>query len=125
MNYRILIDHQSRLIQYSHVGIINLEDIGSAWAEFKELKEFTALKYNLLTDYSEAKFDMKLDDLDKITDHLVSQRDILNNKKQAIILSEPLSTALSMLFKGKIIKQIGFNVEIFSTKEGALKWLEQ
>lgn len=123
MNYSIHIDHQNKIIHYQHKGVIGTDDIGSAWQEFLQMKEFTEQKYNLLSDYSEAHFDMKVKDVGLITDFLLTLKPVLQGKKQAIIIDEPFNTAISLLFEGQANSRIGFKVCVFSGEKAAKKWL--
>jgi hypothetical protein len=89
------------------------------------LKEFTHLKYNLLSDYTDAKFLMNEKEIDEICGFLLNLKELLEGKKQALILHEPVSTALSILFEGEVNKKVGFIVKVFSTEKAALYWLMQ
>jgi len=124
-NYSINIDHIHNLIRYQHTGCIEKEEIGQAWQMFLSKKEFTHQKYNLLSDYRNSNFNIKVNDLDSICDFLYNIKDILNGKKQALLVDEPLSTALSMLFCSDVNKRIGFKVKIFSTEDAAFNWLTE
>jgi len=124
MSFSINIDHENKLIRYEHSGILNKEDIGAAWVEFLKIEEFVQQKYNLLSDYSDAKFDIDIPDIELITEFLFSIKDILNAKKQALILSESRSTALSFLFSEDVNKKLGFKVSVFSTEKAAINWLK-
>lgn len=123
MKYSICIDHNLKLIKYKHSGIVKAEDIGEAWNNFLILDEFTKLRYNLLSDYSDGIFQIDLDKLPEIIDFMRAIEDIVRGKKQALVVSEPYSVAASMLFEKEVNEQVGFNVKVFSTKEAALKWL--
>ncbi len=125
MSFTIDIDHTNKLIRYQHGGEINKGNIGEAWNQFLQLKEFTDLKYNLLSDYSDAKFLMNYKEINEISGFLSRIKEILEGKKQAIVLLEPVSTALSMLLEGEVNKQIGFIVKVFSTKKAAIQWLTE
>jgi hypothetical protein len=123
MNYNIQIDHKHKIVRYSHKGEITQPDIGLAWQDLLKLEEFTMKKYNLLSDYRGGKFLMTVAHVEVICNILYNLREILNGKKQAIILDEPLSTALTMLFAGEINERIGFEVEVFATEKAAFEWL--
>ncbi|HPE56463.1 MAG TPA: hypothetical protein P5514_01325 [Bacteroidales bacterium] len=125
MSYSIQIDHNNKLIHYRHSGNITAIDIGVAWQEFLLLDEFTQKKYNLFSDYREARFLMHDKDISAICDFLLNLKDILYQKKQAIVISEPLSTAISILFTGEVIDRVGFDVKVFSTECAAFGWLTQ
>jgi hypothetical protein len=117
MSYSINTDHQNRVIHYKHTGLIAKDDIGMAWQEFLQMKEFTDLKYDLLSDYSDAKFNMNVRDIDEITGFLARLKPILDGKKQALIMTEPMTIALSLLFEGDVNEQVGFIVKVFSEKK--------
>jgi hypothetical protein len=123
MNYSIIVDDDLKIIRYTHTGNIATGDIGKAWEVLLGLAEFTRMKYNLLSDYRSAVSFLEVADVHLICDFLLSLESILRNKKQALIVDEPLSTALSILFKGEANKKIGFKVEVFSTEEAALEWI--
>jgi hypothetical protein len=125
MSYVIEIDKKLKTINYTHSGSISTEDIGLAWQELLELKEFTELKYNLLTDYRNAEPNIPTKTIKHICKFLLRLELILKGKKQAIIVNEPLGTAMSMIFGNEANKKLGFIVEVFSTNEAAIKWLSK
>ncbi|WP_297089526.1 hypothetical protein [uncultured Draconibacterium sp.] len=124
MNYSVTSDHSRKLILYKHNGILEEKDIGYVWVnEFLKMPEFTAGGYNLLSDYTEARFKMTPNDVSLIVDFMRNIVDIVNGKKQGIVINDPFSTAASLLFEQEVNREIGFRVKVFSTKEAALKWL--
>lgn len=123
MKYSISIEHELRIIRYTHAGIIKAGDIGEAWEDFLTMKEFTLLKYNLLSDYRNGKLQIGRDFLPELMEFMRSIENIVKGKKQALIVDEPYSVAASMLFKEEVQKEIGFNVKVFSTESAALHWL--
>lgn len=123
MDYEINIKHDLKLIQYKHCGFIDKDEIGKAWQEFLSLKEFTELKYNLFSDYTEAKFVLDIEDVHLITGFLFSIKDILFEKKQALVVLDKYNTAISNLFSKDVIEKVGFLVQVFNNKEEALQWL--
>ena len=123
MSYSIRIDHENQVLDYKHAGIIDKEQIGEAWRELLDLKEFTSSKYNLMSDYSEAAFNMDIGDVQLISDFLYTLRDVIKDKKQALIVDKPFNTVVSMLFEGAVYEKTGFIVKTFSTRKAALRWL--
>jgi hypothetical protein len=123
MKYSIKIDHELRLLRYNHSGLIKAEDIEEAWNEFLSIEEFTKFKYNLLSDYRNGKFQIAKEYLPKIIDYMGAIETIVRGKKQALIVHDPYSVAASMLFVDVVYNQVGFNVQVFTTEEAALKWL--
>ena len=125
MAYTINLNHEKKLVIYRHPGEVGKVEIGKAWMEFMSMKEFTEKNYNLFSDYRNSQFNLYLEDIDPVVNHLFQLKEILVNKKQALILDKPFSTALSMIFEEKVKEKIGFNVKIFSTEEAAYEWLDQ
>jgi hypothetical protein len=124
MNYSIGINHELKIICYTHPGVItDVSEIGLAWEELLKLDEFTKMNYNLLSDYRESKFSFSVENKDLIVEFLFTIRHLLQNKKQALVLDDPRSTALSVLFERQVYERVGFLVKVFSSKEYAIKWL--
>lgn len=124
MKYTVDIDHELKIIRYAHSGIIQAEEIAYVWEnEFLKMKEFTELKYDLYSDYSNAKFDIPVEFLPELMEFMESIKPIIKGKKQSIIVDDPYSTAASLLFENEANKEIGFLVKIFNTKKAALEWL--
>ncbi len=123
MNYAINVDHELKIIRYKHSGVIAAEDIGQAWQEFLSLGEFTQLKYNLLSDYRNAKFDILFRKIKEIVNFMFNIKDVVKGKRQALIVDDPHATAGSMLFEVNVYKEVGFIVKVFTTEKAALQWL--
>lgn len=123
MNYSIKIDQINKIIKYRHTGIIKKEDIGDVWEEFLKLEEFTKLGYNLLSDYRNSSFNISIEDVEIVSDAVISFKSFIEGKKQSLILDDGFSTALSVLFVDKVYEKTGFRVKVFSTEEAALRWL--
>ena len=123
MDFDINIDHQKKIIHYKHNGNLKVEDIGAAWDRFLQMKEFTESGYNLFSDYTDAVFDLDADNIDRIIEILIPLKDILYNKKQVLLINEPMSTALALAFEEAANKKVGFRTKVFTTKKAALKWI--
>jgi len=123
MKYSINIDHELRIIKYKQSGSISMEDIENTWMEFKNMQEFTQLKYNLLLDFRGGKFQIPIERLTEIIAFMRKIENIVRGKKQALIVDDPYSAAASMLFKIDVYKEVGFDVQLFSTETAALDWL--
>lgn len=123
MNYTIEKDHDKKIIRYTHIGCLDRESIGAAWKVLLQTPEFTVGNYHLLTDYRNSEFCNAHNDVEEIIDFLYKIRHILKDKKQAMIVDNPMSTALSILFEERVTSKVGFIVKVFSTKEEALRWL--
>ncbi len=123
MKYSISIDHELKIVRYRQSELINVEDICEAWNELLTFQEFTVLKYNLLSDFRNGKFQIKIGYLSEAINFLESIETIVRGKEHALIVEEPYSVAISLLFIEKANKQVGFNVQLFTTEVSALKWL--
>jgi hypothetical protein len=123
MKYSITIDHNLELIRYSHSGLIPAEDIGEAWKDLLGLSEFTSLKYNLLSDYRNGKFQFQPEFVDEIVQYMEKIEMIVRGKKQALIVDDSNSAAISMIFENDVYQKVGFQVQVFTTESSALRWL--
>lgn len=123
MKYTIHIEHELRLVRYTHAGIIKADEIGEAWKELLTMKEFTLLKYNLLSDYSMAKLEFGREIIPELVGFMRTIEMVVKGKKQALIIDEPYAVAASMIFENKVYAEIGFKIKVFSTETAALHWL--
>lgn len=123
MNYSISPDSDLKIIRYKHTGKLKQEDIGKAWEEFLQMDEFVHQGYHLFSDYRDAIFDMDMEEVYQIVDKLKAMGQVLDGKKQSIIVTDPYSTAGSILFEEIVKSKINFKIKIFSTENAALKWL--
>ena len=122
-NFAVDTDHELKLIRYKHSGLISANDIGEAWQYFLSLEEFTALKYNLLSDYRDGKFIIPAEFVHEIVQYMERIAFIVEGKKQALIVKDFHSVAVSMLFENEVYDKVGFKVQTFSTEKSALDWL--
>ena len=122
-DFTITADHFLKIIRYKHTGVVKKDDLYAAWRELVKLKEFTQLKYNLLTDYRHSKIEIQTSDFGSMLESMNPMRSFLNGKKQSIIIDDPISMATTMLFIKKATSQFGMKIDIFSTEEAATNWL--
>lgn len=125
MGFDIKLDHERKLVYYKHEGFIKREEIGEVWRQILSLKEFTEMSYDLISDYRYGKFDFipNDDNITVIDNFFISIKHILKGKLEAVILDDPFSTAVSMLFENKYENSIGFKIKIFSSHQAAYKWI--
>jgi len=122
--FTLTVDHDLCIIRYRHKGILDYQEIGKAWQQLLTMKEFTELGYDLLSDYSGSVFDMEVEEGERIIAFMQNIVTIVRGKKQAIIVDDPYSTAVTLLFEQQVYKEIGFIVRTFSTEKGGLEWLK-
>ena len=123
MNFSIELDHEQQIVRYRHWGDVHAEEIEAAWAEFMKLPEFTREGYNLLSDYSEGKFNIPMSHMPVIIEFLRDKAAVVKGKKQALVVSDSYAVAGSFLLQNKVVKAIGFRIGVYSTPEAALDWL--
>ncbi len=121
--FSIIPDHDLKFLRYTHSGRLTYEDIGQAWTQLLSMPEFTTMKYNLLSDYRNASFNMELEEADEIVEFMKNIEPLVRGKKQSLVVEDPYSTAGSILFQQKVYKEVGFIVKTFSTLKAAEEWL--
>lgn len=118
-NYTILLNHN--LVIEFHSGILTALN----YIEFKKkLLNDSLFKADLnhLIDFKNVKFNTNSTDISDFVDFLESRTQSLGNRKVAFVTGTPnqvVSTTIYKLMQGNL-NQL---VEIFSTEENALKWL--
>ncbi len=125
MSYSSKVDNDLKCVIYKHMGIIQKEEMGKAWGKLLNIKEFTECKYNLLADMRGGSFEFSLDEVDEIYNFLVSIKNIIADKKMAVIVDNPYNTVVSMLFENNHYEKIGFLTKTFSTENAAMQWLKE
>jgi len=123
MGYTISVDNINKIIIYNHNGYVNLAEIGRAWDDILNIREFVEEDYNLLSDYRSAELDLSIKEFSLITVFFIKYKSILEKKKQSLIITDPLTTAKSILFEEEVKSKVKFQIKIFSTYESALNWL--
>lgn len=123
MKYSIDIDHELKIIRYRHAGIILGKDIEMVWQELIKIKEFTQLKYDLLSDYRDGDIQIPVVELPQIIEFMRSIEEIVRGKKQALIVDHPKSVARSVIFQNSVNREVGFIVKVFSAETAALNCL--
>lgn len=125
MGYSVKIDNHLKIIRYKHYGVIERSELGEAWDQLINIKEFTDDHYNLLFDYTECQFSITTDDFKEIEDFLKSITHLIRGKKQAVIVDNPKTTAVSLIIRSKVNQATGFHIEVFSTRDAAITWLKE
>jgi hypothetical protein len=123
MSYSIEIENDIKCIVYKHSGMIQKEEMAKVWENLLIMKEFTEFKYNLLADMRGGFFNFASDELNDINDFLKSVKNILIDKKMAVIVDNPSNSVISMLYEYKNSEEIGLSTKTFSTETAALQWL--
>lgn len=111
------------VVVHQYKGTVTPKELGNAWNTFMHLKVFRENKYDLISNYGNARFDFKIEDLEIAKKFLRKHRQTLIGKREAIVTNDPYTVALCVLFKHHAEREAGLTVNIFSSEEGALKWL--
>lgn len=114
-NYKILKEH-NLIVEY-HSGILDADS-------------FIAFKKSITTDplflpslhyfvhLKNVTFSANLEDIDKYVDFLEDNNKVFGNRRVALITNTPNQVVYTTMFKNK-----SQSIEIFSTNESALEWL--
>jgi len=122
-SHSIILNHEFKFIYYKHTGVVQRKEIGEVWCKILSMSEFLDLNYNILSDYSNAKLDFDLSDTDVINQFLVEKRDILNGRKNAVVVNNPHDTVISVVFEREMLDKINFKIRTFSTLAAAEEYL--
>jgi hypothetical protein len=123
LKYSITVDDDKKVIIYQHRGLLSMQEIGEVWNILVQMKEFNTFGYKLLSDYSDADFNFSVHNMDTIWGYFESIKHVLKGKKEAVITTKPLTTAISVLVETETYKFLNFEVKTFSTYEVAMDWL--
>jgi hypothetical protein len=115
-------NHQTGILETTFAGEVSLKEIVDYIVATKENTSYPG-KLKIITDASKAKFIFQASDLKTIVEE--------NNKSlkkydviiDAIIVTVPQTTALSVLYR-ELAKNKKYKFNVFSTKEAAIRWLE-
>jgi len=121
--FSISIDHHYKIIRHKHAGLIQLENLTEIWKELLGIEEFTKHKYNLLSDLRNARIELSSLSIYHIVEKMESVKSLLEQKRHSLIIDDPHTVALAMLFMDAAIQRIGIKIDIFSTENAAITWL--
>jgi len=123
MCYTIKINHENRVVINTHSGSITKKEIGDVWCKILTFREFSNNGYNLISDYRDGSFDFSINDLEVIDNFLFSIKNIIKGKRNAILVSKPHETAISVYFEVEKSIELDFKVKTFSTVEAAMEFI--
>ena len=120
-----IIDEKNNLLIRRFIGDMGTEDIIFSWEEILGLKITSKIPSGLVTDLRNANVKIKIEELNKITDYLSKNINIIKTIKLAILADNPQQCVLSMLAKNMFTENKPYvYVKIFSTEEAALNWMQ-
>lgn len=115
-------NHQTGILKSRFEGEVSLQEILDYIIATKENKIYPR-RLKIITDASHANFTFSINDLNAIVDENEKSLEKYDSITDAIIVSDPNTTALSMLFQ-ELEKNEKYTFNIFSTKKASLKWLK-
>ncbi|KAF0128403.1 MAG: hypothetical protein FD155_3275 [Bacteroidetes bacterium] len=123
MNHSFEINHEKKYIHYRHSGTIERQDVRRAWEQLILMPEFSRENYNLISDYRDAKFAFTTKDIPIVDSFLISLKDILKDKRNAVIVDGPNETLFSLMYETTASKKLDFHIKTFTTLESAINFL--
>lgn len=119
-NYHILKD--LNLILEYHTGTLNL----NSYIKFKQKlilnPEFLS-NQNYFVDLKNVNFKISIEDIDSYVNFFKKNSNGVGKRKIALLTGTPNQVVFTTLYKS-VLKNTNEIIEIFSTKEKALEWLE-
>jgi phosphoketolase len=115
-------NQQSEILETEFTKDVTLEEIINYIISIKENKTYPRL-LKVKTNATKANFDFSINALKTIAienDKLLEKYDFI---RHAIIVDNPRTTAISMLYKKLAEKNDKYRFNVFSTDEGASDWL--
>ncbi len=118
-NYKILKDYN--LIIECHSGFLNADSF-IAFKKSITLDPFFLPSLNYFVHLKNVTFSKNLEDIDKYVHFLDTNSKVYGNRRVAVITNTPNQVVATTMFK-MIQQNKSQSVELFSTNESALKWL--
>lgn len=109
------------ILEVAYIGEINTADVINFGVNISENKEYPR-KLKIITDVTEALYQIPISDLDKIYENLKLHVQDYDWLKVAFIQCKPRETAMSLLFEDKLT-EVNYFHKVFCDKEAALAWL--
>jgi hypothetical protein len=119
--HSINVNHEKNYVELKFMGNIFGDQIAEAWEELLSNKYFAEKKYNLLTDYRFCQ--MHFMDAESTNEFLKSVINIIDGKKEALVIQDPDNTARSMFLISNVSAELNYCMKIFYSHETAIQWL--
>jgi hypothetical protein len=115
-------NHKTGILESKFIGEVYLKEIIDYIISTKENNSYPRI-LKIITDASNANFNFEIDDLGKIITENDKSLEKYNHIIDAIIVTDPKNTAISILYQ-KLEINDKYTFDIFSTKNAASNWLE-
>lgn len=112
------IEKSNYLIREFH-GIFNSSEILLSWEYLIEKKLKNHNYIGIINDFSNAKLNMELGDLDSLISLFNKNSKIFKDIKLAVLMTSPDNIVFPIFAQSRS----PFNIKAFSTMEGAEKWI--
>jgi hypothetical protein len=113
-------DRSTGILYKYYFGSITIEDISSSWDYAIANNIIPANTKGFILDYTNANFDIELDEVDKIPEYYRQHLDIFGNKKIAVITQTSKDIVFPILVEKK---DSGYSSRPFYTLEAAIEWV--
>lgn len=116
-------NQQIGILESKFVGKVNLKEVLDYIIATKDNKAYPR-DLKIMTDANQAIFDFSFNDLQSIVAENEKSLEQYDSITAAIIVSDPNTTALSMLYQ-ELEQNRKYKFNIFSTRSASLEWLAQ
>lgn len=116
-------NNQTGVLESKFTGKLSLKEVLDYIIATKNNREYPR-DLKIITDSSQAIFDFSFSDLQSIVIENEKSLEQYDSITDAIIVSNPNTTALSMLYQ-ELEKSKKYRFNIFATKKASLGWLNQ
>lgn len=116
------LNRETGIIETRMTGNVILEEITGYIHELKNAEKYPS-RMLILTDATHGTFELSDDDNQQIVSIVLQYISSFELIKDAIIISDPRTTAYSILYRKTAARIPNYRFEIFSTREAALNWL--
>jgi hypothetical protein len=115
-------NQETGILSANYIGDVSLKQIRDYIIATKENKSYPR-DLKILSYGTEANFNVLPNELGLIVEENNKSLEVYDSIIDAIVLSGPKETALSMLYQ-ELAKNRKYRFQIFSSREAAEKWLE-
>jgi hypothetical protein len=120
MPFEIQYIHDDRIIIRKFAGEISFKEVMESWTHLISNELISPECIGIINDFTEAKLQMQMNNLDKLFDFFLTYYDVFKKIKLAVIMNTPAETVLPILAKEEHPQ---FKIQAFCTFDAAEKWV--